>query len=136
MPVDASTEDRSDQRRATVVRIVRPEDCATRWGNEGLNVLSTPAILGTMEQACVELIAPCLRPGEMTVGTQVEMTHLAATPEGDEVSYDIALVLTGKRIQVEFTVTDTSGTVVSQGRHGRAIVMKDRFLARIPSRNP
>jgi fluoroacetyl-CoA thioesterase len=127
------TEPETEQWSTRTSRVVRAEDCATRWGNAGLEVLSTPAILGTMEQVCVDLAAAFLEDGEMTVGTRVEMTHEAATREGAEVMYDVTLTRAGRRIEVGFTVTDTDGTVVSRGRHQRAVILTQRFLDHLPA---
>ncbi|MDJ0362546.1 hypothetical protein [Rhodococcus sp. H29-C3] len=110
---------------------VRPEDCATQWGNDGLDVLSTPTILGTMERLCVEALAPALRVGEMTVGTGVEMSHTAAALLGELVSYDIEAAVDGRRIDVTFTVTSSDQTVISRGRHSRATVDARRFKQKL-----
>jgi fluoroacetyl-CoA thioesterase len=112
-------------------KVVEEDDCAVRWGNAGLYVLSTPAILGTMETVCVDLMAPKLEPGEMTVGVDVHLEHLAPTPMGDTVTFDVVLKRDGRTIDVEFTATDSRGTVVSTGTHKRAVINRDRFLAKL-----
>lgn len=112
-------------------KLVEEDDCATRWGNEGLHVLSTPSILGSMEKVCVDLMAPKLEPGEMTVGVDVQLAHLAPTPKGDTVTFEVVMRRDGRTIDVEFVATDSRGTVVSKGTHKRAIINKDRFLAKL-----
>lgn len=110
------------------------KDCATQWGNDGLEVLSTPAILGAMERICVEALKPALNDGEMTVGIAVRMNHRAAVPLGEFVTYEIEGAIDGKRVGVDFRVTRDDGTVVSDGHHSRAIVDADRFVSRIARR--
>lgn len=110
---------------------VQPQDCATQWGNDGLHVLSTPTILGTMERLCVEALAPTLHAGEMTVGTGVEMSHTAAALLGDSVSYDIEAAVDGRRIDVTFTVTNGDQTIISRGHHTRATVDAQRFKQKL-----
>lgn len=112
-------------------KVVEEDDCATRWGNEGLHVLSTPAILGSMEKVCVDLMASRLEPGEMTVGVDVHLEHLAPTPKGDTVTFEVVMERDGRNIDVEFVATDSRGTVVSKGTHKRAVINKDRFLAKL-----
>ncbi|MEU1606141.1 thioesterase family protein [Micromonospora matsumotoense] len=113
-------------------RVVREDDCATRWGNEGLLVLSTPAMLGLMEQTCVEMLAPVLAAGEMTVGVGVTLTHAAAARCGDPVTYRVDLTVEGRAVAVDFTVVGPTGTVLGHGTHHRRIVDRTTFLRRLP----
>ncbi|WP_083999919.1 thioesterase family protein [Actinomadura kijaniata] len=119
---------RVDARRTITVA---PADCATQWGNDDLEVLSTPAILGHMERLCVTAVAPHLRSGQMTVGVSVEMRHLAPTPVGEKVEFHITTALTGRRFTVTFTAADSAGRVLATGTHDRAIVDEAAFRARI-----
>lgn len=114
-----------------LTRTVTEDDCATRWGNTDLYVLSTPAILGTMEQACVAALTPSLASGQLTVGIHVDLHHTAAALVGDEVTYEVQLSRRDRFIQVEFTVTDDNQTVISHGTHRRAIIDQDRFLEKL-----
>ncbi len=121
--------DRTIQYRQLVE--VAPRDCASQWGNDGLEILSTPSLLGTMERVCVEALTPVLGPGEMTVGTGVTMTHTAPARLGEQVSYEIEAVIDGRRIDVKFTVQRIGGVVVSSGEHRRAKVNVESFLRSI-----
>lgn len=112
-------------------RVVREDDCASRWGNEGLLVLSTPAMLGLMEQTCVEVLAPVLAAGEMTVGVGVTLTHAAAARCGDPVTYRVDLTVEGRVVDVDFTVVGPTGTVLGHGTHRRRIVDRTTFLRRL-----
>ncbi|MFI6519872.1 aminotransferase class III-fold pyridoxal phosphate-dependent enzyme [Spirillospora sp. NPDC050679] len=117
--------------RATASRVVRPEDCATRWGNEGLEVLSTPAILGDMERLCAEEMGRFLGPGQMSVGVTVTMNHRAAAPVGATVHYEVTTTAVDRRTEFAFTVRDEAGTVLCDGDHLRAVVGLERFRARL-----
>lgn len=112
-------------------RVVEADDCATRWGNDGLFVLSTPAILGYLEMTCVEVLASHLDQGQMTVGVGVSMSHQASVARGNAAIYRVSMARDGRDIEVEFTVTDENGTVVSTGRHQRRVVDRERFLQRL-----
>jgi predicted thioesterase len=107
---------------ANVVRKVQLEDCASRWGNDGLDVLSTPAILGNLEQVCVDALQPYLEQGQMTVGVRVEMHHRAPTPLDDEVEYRITVRTLQPKIEIEFSVVGGAGNVVCSGTHQRAVI--------------
>ena len=58
------------------------EQTADAMGNRGVKVFATPFLIGLMENAANGIIAPSLSPGASSVGTMVEMRHLAATPVG------------------------------------------------------
>ena len=56
-------------------------------GQEGARVLATPRMIGQMEMTCRNAVFPYLDPGHDTVGTQVNVKHLAATPMGMTVTF-------------------------------------------------
>lgn len=116
---------------ARVVRKVRVEECASCWGNDGLDVLSTPAILGNMEQVCVDTLQPYLEPGQMTVGVRVEMHHRAPTPLDDEVEYRVTVHTLRPKIEISFSVVDGAGNVVCSGTHQRAAVDAVAFKRKV-----
>jgi len=60
--------------------------------SEPIRVLSTPDMIRLIEQTAIEAVAPCLAPGQATVGTRVDVAHLAATPVGMTVTITVELV--------------------------------------------
>ena len=108
-----------------------PSDSAQRWGNTGLDVLSTPAIVGHMETVCVRMLATHLPPDTMTVGTAIEMRHLAPVRVGEPVDIEVATPEIGGRMTFQFRVTDAQGQVVAKGSHRRAMVETKQFLDRL-----
>src|SRR5579864_539187 len=56
-------------------------------GLESARVLATPMMIGHMERTCRDLVLPFLEPGHDTVGTHVDVYHLAATPMGMTVTF-------------------------------------------------
>ena len=107
--------------------VVAPDDCASRWGNTGSLVWSTPAMLGYMEQACVGALDSHLPPAYMTVGTAVTLRHLAPTPVGMRVIIRVELhEMVGRRLTFSFTAADERETV-GEGSHERVIVDRARF---------
>ncbi len=117
----------SKERRITV----GPEDSASRWGNPGVEVLSTPAILGHVERLCADLVQPRLAPGEMTVGVQVVMNHRAPARVGEVVVMEATVADDGSQPRFDFSVRSVDGSVLCDGEHRRAVVDADRFRARI-----
>lgn len=115
--------------RASRVLDVTITDCASRWGNEGLHVLSTPAMIGHMEQLCVDVLAPHLDDGQMTVGIAVSMRHLAPAGLGEPVTYEVGTDAVDRKMSFSFRVTDSSGRLLSDGTHQRAVVNQAAFLA-------
>ena len=113
------------------VLTIRASDCASEWGNDGLDVLSTPAIIGHMERLCVDTLSPRLDPGEMTVGTGVQMRHLGPANLGEDVTYQVTADGSGRKISMTFQVTDADGRLLSDGTHQRAVVDKAAFLTKL-----
>lgn len=110
---------------------VGPGQTADALGNRGVNVLATPFLVGLLEEAAAAVLGPHLPPGAGTVGTLVEMRHLAATPVGMKVRATARLLETdGKRFLFAVEAWDDKEKV-AEGRHERFVVPDlARFLAR------
>jgi predicted thioesterase len=111
-------------------------DHAIRFlGEEGPRVLSTPQMILGMERTCRNLILPMLDPGHDTVGTHVNVAHLAAAPMGATVIFLSELLAVNQR-RVEFHVTARVGDrVIGEGTHQRAIIEVRRFAERVKQEN-
>ena len=71
---------------------VAMEHTTNRMGKEGADVLSTPALLGLMEGACIRQSEPLMPPAHTTVGYAVDgLRHLAPTPVGNKVVVSVEL---------------------------------------------
>ena len=115
--------------------LVSDSNTAEVFGNAGAKVFATPLLVALMEQAAIDAIRPCLLPGEGSVGTKIEMSHLAATPVGMVVTAKAELVeVTGKKMVFSVTATD-SREVVGTCRHERFLVGDmAAFLAKVASK--
>ena len=101
---------------------------AESLGSGDLPVLGTPAVLAIVERAAVDALEGRLGWDQTTVGSTVELSHLAPTPIGAAIRAIARLVaIDGRRLEFEFEVTDAAGTV-ARGRHGRVIVDRKQFL--------
>lgn len=115
---------------ARVELTVTEADTAAAVGSGDVPVLATPRVLALAEAATVAATAPGMPAGSTTVGVRVELAHLAATPVGRTVAAHARLVESdGRRLLFAVTVTDGDTTVAS-GRVERALVDRQRFVAR------
>jgi fluoroacetyl-CoA thioesterase len=90
-------------------------------------VLSTPAMVGLIEGACLLAAAPHLDEGETTVGTHVCVSHQGAVREGETFLIRCRLASIEKR-RLNFDVeVDGPGGAVSRGTHQRAVVTLARM---------
>lgn len=106
---------------AEVELTVTPDRTADAMGNPGVRVLATPFLIGLLEQAAAAVIHPHLPAGAGTVGTMVEMRHLAATPVGMKVRARSTLQETdGRRFLFAVEAWDDKEKV-AEGRHERFV---------------
>jgi fluoroacetyl-CoA thioesterase len=95
-------------------------------------VFATGFLVGFLEWACIKCINPHIDwPTEITLGTHIDVSHQAATPPGLEVTATVELIeVDGRRLV--FRVEAHDGVdVISQGRHERFIVNREKFDARL-----
>lgn len=116
-------------RRAAVTATVTAEDTAESLGSGDVPVLATPRLLTLAEAAAVRALGDCLKPGQTSVGTWVQVEHLAPGRIGDQVTADAVLLgVHGRRL--EFSIIVTSGDdEIAQCRHRRVVVDREAFLA-------
>ena len=95
-------------------------------------VLATGFMVGLLEWACIEALNPHLDwPREQTVGTRVDVTHVAATPPGLTVTVRVRLVeVDGRRLRFDVEADDGVDLVTS-GHHERMIINAERFTRRV-----
>lgn len=99
---------------------------------EGENVLSTPSMIAEMEETCRLLLKEQVLsdPEWDSVGTIVNVKHLAATPVGVEVTFRSMVVSTeGRQVMFEVQALDRLEKV-GEGRHERFIINVPRFRAK------
>ncbi len=112
--------------------VVGEAQTAAAFGAGGVLVLGTPVMIGLMENAAWQLVQPELPEGESTVGTLVNVRHLAATPLGGHVVATAELVEIDDR-RLVFRVSARDDTqIIGEGTHERFRIVLDRFLARLP----
>ena len=108
--------------------LVAPGNTAADIGSGALPVFSTPHMIALMEKASMAAIASCLEEGQGSVGTNVNVSHLAATPVGMAVRAESELVAVDRRM-LTFRVTAYAGEeLIGEGEHQRCLIMNDRFM--------
>ena len=108
-------------------------DSAAAFGNAGVTVVGTPALIGVLETAAARCAAPLLEAGEATVGTMVNIRHLAAAPTGARIEARARLSgREGRRLTFEVDLR-WGEVLLMSGTHERAVVDLARFLARLPA---
>ena len=94
-------------------------------------VYGTPMMIFLMEVACGQSVSPHLPDGWVTVGTEVNVRHLAATPMGQHVRATAELIeIDGRRLVFNVEAYDEKRKI-GEGQHERIIVNLERFIERI-----
>jgi fluoroacetyl-CoA thioesterase len=115
---------------ARVTRCVEESDTANAFRSGDVPVLATPRVVALAEEATVEALAGALPPGKTTVGYGVQLTHLAPSAIGANVTAEVVLEsVEGRRLVFRVSVTDGRG-LVAAGYVTRVVVERERFLER------
>lgn len=114
-----------------VSEVVTHELTANHMSEKIAEVYASPQMIGLMENACANLVHPYLEPGQSTVGTLVNVSHIAATPIGFTVRAEAELLeIDGKRLVFAVTAYDDLEKI-GEGRHERFIIDMERFMGRV-----
>jgi fluoroacetyl-CoA thioesterase len=98
-------------------------------------VLSTPKLIGLIERTARESLYPFLDENERTVGSEVEIRHLAPTPLGQEVTISTRVIGgEGKLWDFQFEVRDQHETI-ARGLHKRAVITVESFARRVAKKS-
>ncbi|MDR1444658.1 MAG: thioesterase family protein [Treponema sp.] len=107
---------------------VTGENSASAWGSGNLPVFATPAMIALMESASAAAVQDKLPPGYSTVGAEVKVRHLSATPQGMEVRARGELTeINGRRLSFKVEAWDDAGKI-GEGSHERFIIENQPFL--------
>lgn len=118
---------------ATLTFTVTDDDTAAALGSGSLPVLGTPRLLAWLEAATCACLASELPEGSTSVGTRVQVEHLAASGVGASVEVSASSAYVDGRLH-RFTVSArdaASGKVLGAGEITRVVVDAERFLSRL-----
>ena len=111
--------------------IVQAEDTAARYGSGLIEVFATPAMIGLMESTAQQSVQHLLDDGLITLGTEVNIRHLKATPVGMKVNCKSKLIsIEGKKLLFEVNASDET-EIIGNGTHTRYIVDAEKFMAKL-----
>ena len=112
------------------------EEMAIRFlGPGGARVLSTPHLIGFLEMTARNLIKRFVEPGEDSVGTLVNIRHLAATPIGMHVRLRAEILsVEGRRVLCRVDAWD-DGEKIGEGTHERFVIDVARFGLRVRAKS-
>ena len=109
---------------------VTQELTAQAMGSGELPVFATPAVIALAEETAWRSVAPELEPGQGTVGTELHVEHISATPVGMKVRCETELTeIDRRKLSFSVVVYDEAGEA-ARGTHCRFIVDNEKFLKR------
>lgn len=98
-------------------------------------VFATAMMIAFIEHTCIMALRPYLPAEQRTVGTYVDVSHVAPTPVGMTVSAEVELVeIDGRALHFKVSCRDQTG-VIGKGSHRRAIIDLARFLQRVEGKS-
>lgn len=111
--------------------VVEPKHCI-EFATDGMPaILSTPQLIGLLERTARQTLAPLLEPDERSVGIEIELRHLAATPLGAQVTCTVRVISAGGT-QVGFQIEARDRhELIARGLHQRAVIRVDGFAKRV-----
>jgi fluoroacetyl-CoA thioesterase len=116
------------------ILVVPPERTVGHFVPDMPMVYATPMMILEMELASGDAIKPCLEPGWITVGTEVDIRHLAATPVGATVRTTAKVIAVERRV-IRFEVESFDDKRrIGEGRHARGLVNFESFNRRLAAK--
>lgn len=111
--------------------LVGNSNTAKTMGSGDLEVFATPAMIALMEKAATQAVKEYLPEGSSTVGTMLNVKHIAATPVGMNVAAQATLIeIYGKRLLFAVEAFDGKDKI-GEGQHERFIINVDKFMSRV-----
>ncbi|KAJ1490402.1 HotDog domain-containing protein [Baffinella frigidus] len=100
--------------------VEKGKNTAAELGSGDMDVFGTPAMVALMEAAACDALRSGLAAGETSVGTHVDVKHLAATPLGMQVTATASVSSVEKRtVTLEVEARDSGGAAIGSGTHTR-----------------
>jgi predicted thioesterase len=119
---------------ATATATVTEKNTERAVGSGSLDVFATPMMVALMERAACECLAEALEPRQTSVGTSVDIEHIAASPLGAVITATAMVAdIDGRKIEFEVAANDSKGEI-GYGKHTRVIVDGERFMEKVRKR--
>lgn len=116
--------------------VVATENTAVSLGSGALPLFGTPALAALIEQAAVHALEGLLPLGMTSLGTSLNLRHLAATPMGHNVQAEATVIgVSGRRLEFKVAAYDEREKI-ADGTHERFVVDAQRFMERMTAKRP
>jgi len=117
--------------QGTVELVVGEEHTAPSIGSGKVRVLATPVMINLFEAAALKAIEHLLQPGYQSLGTHLDVHHVAATPVGMRVRAVAQVTkVNGRTVTFKLSASDQSDQI-GHGTHERVVVNVAKFDARV-----
>ena len=114
--------------------IVTNDKTAATMGSGTLEVFATPAMIALIEETAWKSVMPYMEDKQATVGTKLDICHIAPTPLGMIVKCKTELIeIDGRRLKFKAEVYDEKG-LIGKGTHERFIIDVEKFQAKANSK--
>ena len=115
----------------TLEILVGSKDTAAHVGSGVVQVLATPVVINLFESAALRAIEHLLPPGYQSLGTRLDVSHVAATPVGMRVRATAEVVgVEGRTVRFRVRAEDEFD-LIGEGTHERVVVNLERFDERV-----
>lgn len=122
-------------RTGTADMVVGTRDTAPRVGSGRIAVLATPVMINLIEEAALAAVEDLLPEGKQSLGTHLDVSHIAATPIGMTVTATAEVTaIEGRKISFRVTAHDEQD-LIGEGTHTRVVVTADTFSARVEAKS-
>ena len=122
--------------KGSAALLVDEAHTAPRIGSGRVHVLATPVMINLMEAAALDAAEHLLRPGSQSLGTRLDVSHVAATPVGMRVRATAEVTeVDGNRLTFRVEAHD-EGELIGEGTHERIVVDVERFDRRVRRKLP
>ncbi len=119
----------------TKIFVVKEEHTADHIGSGSVSVLATPILIAFMESTALELMSTHLPKGYTSVGTKVEIRHLAPSALGSTLKVTAQIAKIDKNNVILTVNAWDEDTLIGRGTHDRHIIELERFKKQIISKN-
>lgn len=121
--------------KGTSETVVTLNNTAKAFTSGALDVFATPAMISLMEETCWTMIQPELDEGMGSVGTKVDVSHIAPSAVGKTVRCEATLIeIDGRKLTFEVACFDDNGKV-GMGTHERFIINNEKFMSKANGTN-
>ncbi len=118
----------------TATMIVGTNDTAPRVGSGKIAVLATPVMINLIEEAALAAIEDHLPDAMQSLGTHLDVSHVAATPVGMKVTAEARVIAVDGRSVIFDVRAEDADEVIGEGRHTRVVVTAEKFKARVDAK--